>query len=121
MITGLRNLKANVAILLDRVELYSKLIAIEAKIERSVIARRLVWVGVGTVFALFAVAMAHMAILSFFWYTDYRVLTVAAVLLLDIIIAAVALYKASRPPKEEAFAVTRHHLAEDIKFLKDTL
>ena len=49
MITGLRNLKANAAMLLDRVELYSKLVAAETKIETSLIIRRLIWVGVGAV------------------------------------------------------------------------
>ena len=121
MITGLRNLKANVAILLDRVELYSKLVAAETKIETSLIIRRLIWVGIGALFAFFALAMIHTAILAFFWHTEFRGWAVVAVLLLDILIAGIAIYTASRPSKEEAFAVTKHHLAEDIKFLKESL
>ena len=92
--------------LLDRVELYSKLVAAETKIETSLIIRRLIWVGVGAVFALFALAMAHTAILAFFWHTEFRVWAVAGVLLVDVVIAGIAIYMASRPAKEEAFAVT---------------
>ncbi|MGM8226283.1 phage holin family protein [Cellvibrio sp. ARAG 10.3] len=121
MITGLRNLKANAAMLLDRVELYSKLVAAETKIETSLIIRRLIWVGVGAVFALFALAMAHVAILASFWHTEFQAWAVAGVLFVDVVIAGLAIYMASRPAKQEAFAVTKHHLAEDIKFLKESL
>lgn len=121
MIPGLRNLKAGSVILLDRIELYSKLLAVETKIETALVVRRLMWVGIGAIFGLFALAMAHLAVISFFWFTEYRVVSVAGVLLIDIIIAGIALYKATRPPEAEAFAVTKHQLAEDMKFLKETL
>lgn len=121
MISGLRNLKANTAIWLDRIELYSKLLAAETKIETTLIVRRLIWVGVGAVFGLFAVAMMHMAVITYFWHSEYRILAVAAVLLLDVVITGVAFYLASKPSTQEPFAVTKYQLAEDFKYLKDSL
>lgn len=121
MIKGLRNLKANVAILVDRIELYSKLLAAEAKIETALVVRRLVWVGIGAVFALFAIAMAHMAIITFFWHSEFRVIAVGGILLLDVLVAGIAFYSATRPAEQESFAVTKHQLAEDMKFFKETL
>lgn len=121
MITGLRNLRAGSAVLLDRVELYSKLLAAETKIETTLIVRRLVWAGIGAIFGLFALAMAHMAVIASFWHSDYRVWAVGAILLLDIVVAALALRMASKSSEQEPFAVTKHQLAEDIRYLKESL
>jgi uncharacterized membrane protein YqjE len=121
MINGLRNIKAISRVLLGRLELYSKLLAVEAKIETTLVVRRLVWAGVGIVFGFFAIAMIHTAILGHFWGTEYRLAALIAVLLTDGLIAGVSLYIASKPAKQEAFSVTKHQLAEDIKFVKESI
>lgn len=121
MFNGLRNLKAITAALLDRLELYPKLLAVEAKIERTLLVRRLVWASIGALFAIFAIAMIHIAVIGFFWPSEYRILAIAGVLLIDTLIASIALYMASRPALQEPFAVTKHQLSEDIKFMKDSL
>lgn len=121
MFNGLRNLKAITNALLDRLELYPKLLAVEAKIEKTLLVRRLVWATVGAIFAIFAIAMLHIAIVGLFWHSEYRILSIASMLVLDIIVSGVAIYKASRPAMQEPFSVTKHQLSEDIKFMKDSL
>lgn len=121
MINGLRNIRTISRTLLSRLELYSKLLVIEAKIETALVVRRLVWVGVGMVFGFFALAMIHAAILGYFWGTEYRLIAFALVLLVDGLIAGVSLYIANKPSEQEAFAVTKHQLGEDIKFVKDSI
>lgn len=121
MISGLRNLKSICRVVLIRLELYNKLLAIEAKIETALLIRRLVWAGVGAIFGFFALAMVHTAILSYFWDSEFRWITLFAMLLIDSMLAGVALYIANKPAKQEAFMVTKHQLAEDIKFVKESI
>ena len=118
---GIRNLKAISRILLSRLDLYSKLVAIEVKIETTLFVRRLVWVGVGVVFGFFALAMLHVVILGHFWETEYRLISLIFVFFVDGFIAGISLYIASRPARLEPFAVTKHQLSEDIKFVKESI
>lgn len=121
MIPTFKNLKAGSINLLERVELYSQLATIEAKIESTLLVRRLIWAGVGAVFIIFAIAMAHFAIISYFWPTEARTISIAGLLVLDAIVAGVAFYRVSRPAEQEAFAITKHQLAEDVKYMKEFL
>lgn len=121
MINGLLHIKSICRITLDRVELYGKLLAIEAKIERNRLARRIAWAGCGAIFAIFAIAVLHMLIMSYFWQGEHRSLAISIVLAVDILIAATAFFIASRPSPEEPLAVTKHQLAEDLKFIKESL
>lgn len=119
--SGIRNLKTTSRIMLSRLELYSKLLAVEAKIETTLVIHRLAWAGVGIVFGFFSIAMIHVAIIGHFWETEYRLISLIAMLLVDGLIAGISLYVASRPAKSEAFAVTKHQLSEDIKFVKESI
>lgn len=121
MINGLRNLKSISAALLGRAELYSKLIAVEAQIETTLLIRRLVWAGIGIVFFVFALATIHTLILSHFWHSEYRTVAITITLLVDGLIASLGFYMASKPNQEEAFMVTKHQLAEDIKLAKESI
>lgn len=121
MFRGLRNLKTIATILVNRIELYSKLMAVEAKIETSLIIRRLVWVAVGLVFTIFTLAMIHVVLLSWFWYSEYRLISTLLLFLLDGVIAGTALYTACKPAKQEVFAVTKQQLANDIEFVKESI
>lgn len=121
MIPTLKNLKASSINFLERAELYSQLLTIEAKIESTLMVRRLIWAGVGAVFVLFAIAMAHFAIISYFWPTQARTVAIGGLLLMDIAVAALAFYRVSRPAKQEPFAVTKHQMAEDVKYMKEFL
>lgn len=121
MINGLINLKNSCTTALNRLELYGKLVAVEAKIESALLVRRLIWAGIGIVFAFFSLAIVHTAILGHFWHSDHRLVIMAAILLADATLASLAFYAASKPAKREAFAVTKHQLAEDIQFVKDSL
>lgn len=121
MINGLRNLRSIANQFLDRVEIYSKLFAVEAKIAKTALIQRVVWGVVGAIFALFALAMLHVVIVSAFWNEEYQLLAMIGLLIIDGVIAASALYVAAKPAPAESFAVTRHQLAEDIKFIKESL
>lgn len=121
MINGLLNIKAISRVVLSRLELYSKLMAVEAKIETALVVRRLMWAGVGMIFGFFALAMVHIAIIGHFWDTEYRLIALTAILLVDGIAAAMSLYIASKPSEHEAFAVTKHQLSEDVKFVKESI
>lgn len=121
MINGLRNLRSITNQFLDRIEIYSKLFAVEAKIAKKVLVQRIVWGAVGAIFALFALAMLHVVVVSAFWSEEYRLLAMIGLLIIDAAIAAAALYAAAKPAAQESFAVSRHQLAEDIKFIKESL
>ena len=121
MINGLRNFKHISKNALDRIELYSKLIAVEAKIERGLFLRKVAWASFGAIFSIFAIGMIHVVVIGSFWYTDYRVLGMLGVLLLDLIAAGAGFYFASKPNLAEPFATTKHQLAEDMKFIKESL
>lgn len=121
MFKGLRNLRMISAIVLNRMELYSKLMAVEAKIEMALIVRRLVWAAVGIVFVIFTLAILHAAILSGFWYTEYRIAAFIVILLIDAGIAGAALYFAYKPAEQETFAVTKQQLAQDLDFVKESI
>lgn len=121
MFNGLRNLKHISAVVVERIELYSELITVEAKIETAVIARRVKWGAIGCIFAFFALAMLHIALLGIFWYGDYRILSIVLLLLVDLSIACGSLYLACKPRSQEMFAVTKQQLAEDAKFVKESV
>lgn len=121
MFNGLRNLKNIGAIVVDRAELYSKLIAIEAKIETKLLMRRLIWAGTGIIGIIFAIGMLHLALVSFFWNSDYRILSIVIILLIDAAIAGSALYKACVHAEQESFLATKNQLAEDMKFVKESI
>jgi uncharacterized membrane protein YqjE len=121
MFNGLRNLKHISAVVVERIELYSKLVTVEAKIEMAVIARCIKWGAIGFIFAFFALAMLHVAILSLFWYSDYRFLSIILLLLVDGLIAAGSISIASKSISQDMFAITKQQLAEDAKFVKDSI
>lgn len=119
MFNGLRNIKTVSAIALNRLELYAKLLTVETRIETALLVRRLMWIAVGVVFALFALAMAHIAVIGYFLRSEQLPLVIGGMLLFDALIAGFALYKGSQSTKAEAFTVTKQQLAEDIKYIKD--
>lgn len=121
MIKELINLKNSCATALSRLELYGKLIAVETNIESALLARRLIWAGIGIVFAFFSLAVVHAAILGHFWHSEYRLAMMVTILLVDAGLASLAFYMATKPAKREAFAATKHQLTEDIQFIKDSL
>lgn len=121
MFNGLRNLKNIGATVLDRTELYCKLIAVETKIETGLLMRRLVWAGVGAMCAIFAFAMLHLVIITIFWSGEYRIASVISILLVDAAVAGVALHRACKPATQESFLATKHQLAEDMKFVRESI
>lgn len=121
MFNGLRNIKTIAGVVLNRTELYARLVALETKIEMALMVRRLMWAATGVVFSLCALAMLHVTVLSYFWFTEQRMLAISALLFTDIAIAGTALYMAGKIGKQESFTVTRQQLAKDIEFVKESV
>lgn len=121
MLNGLRNIKTITGVVISRLELYSQLLAVEAKIEIALLIRRLVWAITGIVFMLFALGMAHITALSYFWLTDYRMLAIVILLILDIAIASISFYLANKTAKQESFKVSKEQLAKDIEYMKESI
>jgi len=102
-----------------RVELYSKLVAVEAKIEKSRLVRRAVWLGVGAVAALFPLLMVHVTVMAWCW-DDARMPAVLALLAIDAVLAAIGLGLAVGRKDAPPFATTTRELAADLAFLKES-
>lgn len=121
MFNGLRNIKTIAGVVLNRTELYARLVAVETKIEMALMVRRLIWAATSVVFSLCALAMLHIAVLSYFWFTEQRMVATGALLFVDIAIAGAALYMASKIGQQESFMVTKKQLEKDIEFVKESV
>ena len=121
MIRELQNLKAISSVLLDRVELYSQLIAVETRIEKTLIVRRLAWVGIGVLFAAMATVMLHMAVIAYCWNGEYRLFAIFTLLVLDGVAAVMAFNAGREPEQHEPFEVTKRELSADMTFLKESV
>lgn len=121
MFRELQNLKAISSVLLDRVELYSQLIAVETRIEKALIFRRLTWVGIGVLFAVLASVMAHVAVIAYAWNGEYRMFAIFALLVFDSVTAVMAINAARGPAPHEPFQATKRELSADMSFLKESV
>ena len=121
MIRELQNLKAISSVLLDRVELYGQLIGVETRIEKALIVRRLVWAGIGALFAVMATVMVHVAVIAYCWDGGYRMFAVLALLALDAVAAVMAINAGRGPTLHEPFEVTKRELSADMTFLKESV
>lgn len=120
MLSGLRNLKTISSILFERMELYSRLLSVEAEIAKTRLVQRALWAVLGVVFAIFTLGMIHALLISLFWYSEYRVVAIIAVLVIDGVLAGTGIYLALKPAEQEAFAVTKAQLAKDIEYVRDS-
>lgn len=119
MFSGLRNLKTVSSILLERMELYCKLMSVEAEIAKARLARRALWAVLGIVFAIFTLGMIHVLLIGVFWYSEYRLWAILTILIIDGALAGTGSYLALKPAEQEAFAVTKEQLAKDIEFVRN--
>lgn len=120
MLSGLRNLKTISSILFERMELYSRLLSVEAEIAKTRLVQRALWAVLGVVFTIFTLGMIHALLISLFWYSEYRVVAIIAVLVIDGVLAGTGIYLALKPAEQEAFAVTKAQLAKDIEYVRDS-
>ncbi len=120
MLSGLRNLKTISAILFERMELYTRLMSVEAEIAKTRLVQRALWAVLGVVFAIFTLGMIHALLISLFWYSEYRVVAIIVVLVIDGVLAGTGIYLALKPAEQEAFAVTKAQLAKDIEYVRDS-
>jgi uncharacterized membrane protein YqjE len=120
MFSGLRNLKTISTIVFERMELYCKLMSVEAEIAKTRLVQRALWGILGVVFAIFTLGMLHTLVISLFWYSEYRVAVILAVLVVDGVLAGTGIFLALKPAEQEAFAVTKEQLAKDIEYVRDS-
>ena len=103
----------------ERVELYSKLVAVEAKIEKSRLVRRAIWLGVGAVAGLFTLLMIHVTVMAWCW-DDARMPAALALLGVDAVLAALGIWLSVGRADDPMFATTTRELSADLAFIKES-
>jgi len=103
--------------------LYTELAKIEWAQEKARLARLLVVAAVAFICLFGAVLFAGILILALVWDTEYRIITIAGLLIAYLLGIAIAVWrlKVLTAKGQHAFAATRRELAADIALIKSQL
>lgn len=116
----LRFVQASLPTLLDHVRLTLELADLEWQQEKKRLRRVMLMVALAVICGLFFLAVATAVIMLLTWYTPYRFVAIALLLLIYALGVGWAILRLRRLSDSESFTATRAELERDMALFRDS-
>lgn len=120
LLKWLRFVQTSLPTLLDHARLTLELADLEWQQEKKRLRRVLLIIGLAVISGMFLVAVVTAVIMLLTWYTPYRFVAIALLLLIYALGVGLAILRLRRLSDSESFTATRAELARDMALFRDS-